>query len=389
MRILYFSRSYTTHDRRFLSELAQTPYEVDYLRLQDDCVRYESRPVPERVRELPPLGGGERLTSPETWIKLAPRLEKVLAETRPDLVHAGPVQSCAFLAALAEFRPLVTMSWGSDLLADAFRDGFWTWVTRYTLAHSDMVITDCSEVSETAGRIAGVPSDQILQFPWGVDTDAFRPGEDTLQVHSRPGWENSVVVICTRSWEPNYGVIPLLEAFRIAHQQNSRLRLLLIGDGSQRPEVESIVREWGLSRTVWLAGAVEHENLPEYFRSADLYASLAYSDGSSVSLLEAMATGLPVIATDRPSNREWISSNSNGILVPFGDHRRMASGLLELASMPPECRAATALANRAIIKRRADWPKNAKKLIDAYSRLFAADASSATRDGTHQTEVRA
>src|ERR1035437_7069360 len=91
MRVLYFSRSYTSHDRRFLVELAASPHEIWYLRLEgEDSTKYELRPVPEGVRELSPLGGGP-LAGPEHWIRLAPRLEAVLAEVRPDLVHAGPI----------------------------------------------------------------------------------------------------------------------------------------------------------------------------------------------------------------------------------------------------------------------------------------------------------
>ena len=187
MRVLYFSRSYTSHDRRFLVELAASPHEIWYLRLEgEDSTKYALRPVPEGVRELSPLGGGP-LAGPEHWIRLAPRLEAVLAEVRPDLVHAGPIQNCSFLVALAGFHPLVAMSWASDLLVDAERDEFWKWVTRYALRRADMLVTDCGEVSRKAHAIAGVGPDRIAQFPWGVDLSAFRPGPDTLQLRGRLG----------------------------------------------------------------------------------------------------------------------------------------------------------------------------------------------------------
>jgi glycosyltransferase involved in cell wall biosynthesis len=369
MRILYFSRAYTPHDRRFLAALAASPHDVWYLRLQDDAVSYESLPIPAGVRVMEPLAGGEAISAPEQYLRLAPRFEAALQQARPDLVHAGPVQSCALIAALAGFHPLLAMSWGSDLLVDAARDSVWNWMTRFALGHADMLATDCDEVSQAAQRIAGVKRENIVQFPWGVDIATFRPGVDSLGLRRRLGWEDCVVVISTRSWELIYGVLPLLEGFGIAHERDPRLRLVLAGDGPLRPEVERLIFTNGLERTVWLPGAVPHDQLPDYFRAADLYASFAASDGSSISLLEAMATGLPAIVTDRASNREWIAGPSNGLLATFGDTRAMAAAFVEMANLTDGRRREIAASNRAIAESRANWQRNVGKLLAAYDLL--------------------
>jgi len=261
------------------------------------------------------------------------------------------------------------MSWGSDVLTDAERDDFWAWMTRYTLQRADMLLSDCTEVSDAARRIGGLPLERIVQFPWGVDVDTFRPGPDTLGLRLRAGWRNGTIIICTRSLEAQYGVMHLLEAFRLARAQLPSLRLALVGDGTQRPDVERFLRVHELEQVVFLAGAVPAESLPEYFRAADVYASCAYSDGTSISLLEAMATGLPVLATDRASNREWIGGKDQGVLVPFGDAPAIAAALLELAALSAEHRRAIAVRNRAVIKERATWKRNVAKLFSAYKSL--------------------
>ncbi len=369
MRILYFSRSYTSHDRRFLVALASSPHEVWYLRLESEVTQYERRPVPDGIRELAPLGGGERLVSPEQWFRLAPRLEAILEQVKPDLVHGGAIQTGAFLTALVGFHPLLAMSWGSDILVDSKQDEFWKWMTRYALRRADMLLSDCDEVSEAAKKLSGLETVKVIQFPWGVDTHFFRGGPDTLQLRRRSGWERAVIVLCTRSWEPNYGVMDLLAAFGIAREKMPRLRLVLLGSGSLKADVERFVREQGLANAVLMPGAISPEQMAEYLRSVDVYASCAYSDGSSISLLEAMATGLPVLATDRASNREWVASPDHGLLVPFGDPPSIAAALLELASLSPERRSGIAACNRAMIEQRADWNVNIAKLLTAYLAL--------------------
>ncbi len=355
--------------------MASSPHEIWYLQLEHDRVPYELRSLPEGIRSLEPLGGGGLIPSPERWIPLVPRLEAVINTVQPDLVHAGPIQSCAFLAALAGFHPLLAMSWGSDILVDAGRDEFWAWMTRYALQHADILVSDCTEVSDAARRIAGLGSDRIVQFPWGVDVSAFKPGPDTVGLRHRPGWQTSTIVICTRSLETHYGVMHLLEGFRQALASLTSLRLVLAGSGSLRAEVERFVRENGLEEVVFLAGAVPSDRLPEYFRAADVYASCAYSDGSSISLLEAMATGLPVLATDRASNREWVGREDQGLLVPFGDCPMIARALLELAGLSANRRREIAAFNRAVIEERANWKHNSAKLFAAYESLRALDRS--------------
>src|SRR5579871_6221946 len=250
MRVIYFSRSYTTHDRRFLVELANSPHEVWYLRLEDDPVCYEKRSVPSNIHVLPPLAEAESANTPESWIRLAPRLEGLIDRINPDLIHAGPVQSCAFLAALTGFRPLLAMSWGSDILVDGHRDEFWMWLTRRALKHAEMLVTDCGEVSDEACRIANLDRRNVVQFPWGVDISTFRPPReddiDSLGWRRQAGWENSPIVLSTRSWEPIYGVVHLVDAFALALKKEPRLRLVLAGNGSEAVKIEQRIRDAGI-----------------------------------------------------------------------------------------------------------------------------------------------
>ena len=152
MRILYFSRDYTTHDRRFLAKISQH-HEVFFLRLEDDGIAHEKRLVPDGVNVVPGFASGVRSTTPESRLRLMPEYQDVIEQIRPDLIHAGPVQSCGFMTALSGFHPFLLTSWGSDILVDADRDAFWRWMTRLALDHSDMFFCDCAEVSARAREI--------------------------------------------------------------------------------------------------------------------------------------------------------------------------------------------------------------------------------------------
>ena len=94
-------------------------------------------------------------------------------------------------------------------------------------------------------------------------------------------------------------------------------------------------------------------NWPGFYRSADLYLSASHSDGSSVSLMEALACGRPVLVSDIPGNREWIENSPAGWLFPDGDDAALAEGILKAYRERTEFEAQPAM-------RRANWPKSAR-----------------------------
>jgi glycosyltransferase involved in cell wall biosynthesis len=97
--------------------------------------------------------------------------------------------------------------------------------------------------------------------------------------------------------------------------------------------------------------------------------SCTYSDGTSVSLLEAMATGLPCIVTDNPSNQEWVIAGENGCLGKPGDAEDFGKKLLWLANLPTEALQKISQKNRRFIEQNADWDKNFSMLLQAFSYL--------------------
>lgn len=372
MRVLYFSRDYTTHDHRFLSALARSRYEALYLRLENDGNSYEERPVPEGVREIFWAGGARPRKTVEEWLELMPHFETVLEQIRPDLIHAGPVQSCGFMTALSGFQPLVLMSWGSDVLVDSDRSELWRWMTEYTLKRSSLFLCDSGEVKDKAHELVNYPEDRVVEFPWGIDLEIFQPGPDSLQLCRLPGWEDAFIVLCTRSWEQTYRIDLVLEAFERAHAVHSRLRLVLAGGGSLAREVHRDIEVRRLSGLVHMPGIVPQLALAAYYRAADLYLSCSYSDGTSISLLEAMACGLPVVVTDRRSNAEWVCQDRNGWLAESGNADAFARALLHAAALPPDEMLKVSSANRWLAEQRADWTRNSDMFLDAYARAGVA-----------------
>lgn len=365
MKLLYLTRDYTPHDYRFLHALSAHGQTVGYLRLESRGSRAEDRPLPPGVEQLPWSGGlrpARRTDAPH----LLRELRRTLRSFQPDLLHAGPLQTAGLLAALSGFQPLVSMSWGYDLLVDAQRSPLWRWATRFTLRRSTAFIGDCDTIRNLAVQY-GMNPQRIVTFPWGVDLNHFRPGNSRLR--ARLGWGDDVTVLLwTRGWSSLYGVEEFAKAFARLAAQHTNLRLLMLGGGEQAPLVRRILAPY--IGQIHFPGLVKQADLPDYYRAADLYVSASHSDGSSISLLEAFACGIPALVSDIPGNREWITPQV-GALFPLGNAAALAAALVNLlaqkAALPQMGRTA-----RALAETRANWDENFPQLLQAYQMALKA-----------------
>jgi glycosyltransferase involved in cell wall biosynthesis len=362
-RVLYFSRDYTPHDHRFLSALAHTEYQVGYLRLEKGGSELEDRPLPPEIEQIG-WAGGQTPAHLSDGLRFLNSLKQVFHQFKPDLVQAGPIQTAAFLVALSGFQPLVSTSWGYDLLIDAGRSYGWRWATRYTLARSAVLVGDCETIRQSAIGY-GMRPDRIVTFPWGVDLRHFSPGEET-ELRQHLGWDAAdFVLISTRGWAQIYGVEELARAFVAAARRHPELRLLMLGNGPQAALLRQIFLQGGVLEQVHFPGLIRWAELPRYYRAADLYLSASHSDGSSISLLEAMACGRPVLVSDIPGNQEWVRPGEQGWLFKDGDPQKLAAGILHAVESRPELPEIGRRA-RQTAEERADWDKNFPHLLEAY-----------------------
>ncbi len=360
MKILYFSLGYSTHDHRFLKAISEHGHEVFFVQLEGNRRQVEDRPVPEKVRQIKWRGGRE----PFTWNKLPALVldfKRILSELKPDLVHAGPIQTCALIAVLSGFHPILTMSWGFDLMDDVYKSAWMERITRYVLKRSDYFTSDAN-VTRDKAIAYGMNPEKTIVFPWGVDLDHF--SMKTVESKTEEGF----VLFCNRSWEPRYGVDVLARAFVKVAQQREDVTLLLLNGGSQGHVLRGIFQNGGVLDRVTFGGQVSQTDLPRWYHMADLYISPSHVDGSSVSLMEALACGIPCLVSDIPANKEWVTDEENGWLFRDGDVEDLARKILAAMNQREKLQQIGA-AGRRSAERRADWKKNAEVLMNVYRSL--------------------
>lgn len=368
MKILYFSDNTSGHNQRFLEKLAGAGLDVWFL---DPTAERQPGWLPPGIHWAQAKNKLPRDPGPARFEEFLPEFKGWLNKIEPDVIHAGPTHNCGYLTALTNFHPWLLMPWGSDILFQAQRNPDCRRATQISLSSADAFFFDCDAVRDQAERLADVPASRVIQFPWGIKKGSFTPAGALPAQEKFVREPGTHVFICTRSWEPLYGIETLLQAFQEAYCKNQSLRLLLLGNGSEANIIQEFIDAHGLSVAIRLVGHVGKAEMPKWFRAADTYVSSAQTDGTSISLLEAMASGLPVVVTDIPSNREWVTEDHNGWLAPACSSEEFADRLLRAARLDQQERALFSQRNQILVKERADWDRNFPRLLEMYRQLVA------------------
>ena len=217
----------------------------------------------------------------------------------------------------------------------------------------------------------GATGREHRDFPLGNRSGAFHSGSAVAADSKPAGLGVQQGFISTRTWEPVYAIDVLVAAFALVRDEKPSARLLLLGNGSRQEEIRAQIADLALDDFIHAPGRVSQDALPDYFRSANAYVSSALSDGTSVSLLEAMASGLPVIVSDSYGNLEWVEPGTNGELARPGDPESLAEAMLAVVTSAGRANR-MARANVEVARTRADWSRNFPLLARRVEALAAA-----------------
>ena len=356
--VLYCSWGFTTHDRRFMAAAAAQGWTVFHARFDGGSSTLDGRAYPPGAQPSAWLGASEPITD-FTAAPIADALAELINRTGADVVHAGPVPTIGRLAVEASPVPVVVMSWASDLLVDAMSSEVIRDHASAALSRASAVLVDCQTVANLAIDL-GADADRVVVVPWGVDLELSTPAPF-------PPFDGPIRLLSLRTLEPLYDPECLLRgvASTLVTCGRDSVRLTMAGSGSMADDLRVLSASLGIDQVVDWIGRIPEESVPDLLSQHHLHISTALSDGSSISLLQAMAGARPSVVTDIPANREWVDDGVNGWVFRPGDSGHLAEVLAEALYRRDGLPAMGVLA-RQLADQRADWSTNSLVLGDLY-----------------------
>lgn len=280
------------------------------------------------------------------WFLALPQVRRIARRLAPDLVHGHYITSNGLWAAACGRRPLVLTAWGSDLLVTPRTSRVMRALTGWILRRADLLTGDSRDLVEAmAAYGVSAPCEELL---WGADTERFRPPEGP-----RGDGDSAFELLSLRAWEPNYRIGLILQALALLRRRcpGRPVRLALLGGGSLEHALRAQVAELGLKDAVRFVGRQDDAGMLRWMQRCHVSVSVPESDATSVSVLESMACGLALVASDLPANRQWVDARGGRLVA--GDAAALADALQALMELPPEALAALGRHNREQVLARA------------------------------------
>lgn len=257
------------------------------------------------------------------------KIRRLIREIDPDIVHAHFITKYGFHLPKKSGRkfPVVVSAWGDDILILPKKSRIIKYFTGRALCSADLVYAVSEDIKKHILAKYRIESSKVHHMPLGVDTSVFAPATGT----GAPDGDE-IIVFSNRGFFPVYNMATMIRGFARAWRENGRLRLVLRGEGPELADTRRLAESEEVSGAVTFLTRTGIDQVPLDYRLADIFVSTAVSDGTPVSLLEAMASGLPCIATAVGGVPEWIEDGVNGVLIPPRDPAILAEKILLLAS---------------------------------------------------------
>jgi len=354
--------------------------------------------------------------------RLGPVLASMIRRERVALLHSHnkPVHLPAVLAARLARVPLVHTRHGRNIPQHKALPRRLTLLRRALYLFTDMTVAVSEDARMVAREIDRVPANRLRLINNGIDTDLYRPADTpsppagarvSYSIPSPPGGArtshsipsppgegpvsysvpppsgggpvsssfpsplggegkgegNQIIGSVGRlSLEKDYGT--LLRAFDELRRDHPGVSLVLVGDGPKRADLEAEARTLGLADRVVFLG--ERSDIPALLRGFDVFALSSSTEGISLTLLEAMATALPVVATRVGGNPEVVEEGATGLLVPARNPHELANALRRLLD-DRNMAERMGVAGRLRVERRFSLTRMAREYESVYDRLLS------------------
>ncbi|HJT97412.1 MAG TPA: glycosyltransferase [Rhodanobacteraceae bacterium] len=275
--------------------------------------------------EYPAVPGLSRVTNGVVAGRLLAQRMRAFA---PEVAIGYWVYPDGYATAYAARRlgiPCIVGARGSDIHV---RDRVNAYMTRGAIAKADLLLTVSKAMRQRAIDAFGADPERTRTIINGFDTSIFHP-RPQAEMRAKLGIApDARVVIYVGRFVETKGLCELLDAFASLAKRDPKLRLALVGDGVMRERLTAMIAEAGLARRVLMPGGFEPAQVAEWIAAADVLTLPSWSEGYPNVIVEAIACGRPVVATDVGGTRE-IADESSGILVPPRDARALEAALAE------------------------------------------------------------
>jgi glycosyltransferase involved in cell wall biosynthesis len=271
-------------------------------------------------------------------------------DSKKTIILSGPIDTVSLKLKLKDF-PHFLLSFGYDLQLYYYKAE--SLINKILHSTSGGIVID-NKVNLRILQDSDFPNKKIHLIPWGVEKYWLQKRLHYKTESKKP------VFISPRSHEKIYRIDIVINVFYNFYRVNPKSKLLLLGDGSKTQNIQKQISKMGLEHAVKIIGSVSEKKYKKYLEKSNFYLSASEVDGSSVSLLQAMALGVVPIVSDIPANNQWVKNGVTGYKFSLSNYdqqiNKIANSILNTNQNDISVNCVELIVDKA------DWEKNFPKV---------------------------
>lgn len=364
MRIALLAGYNVIHTVRWANSLCERGHEVHLFTLHREGDKLDPRVIKVIFPFSPPSG---------YYLNL-PFVCFYLRKIKPDLINAHYASGYGTLGRLSGFHPYVLSVWGSDVYDFPNHSTRNRNLVVKNLMSADMVCSTSHVMARHTKKLCPSLGD-ISITPFGIDVAQFYPRDNPID-------KETITIGTVKRLEQMYGVDILIRAFS-AMRDNllkkkpelaERLRLLIVGGGSQRDYLVTLATKLGIKKVTCFEGAVLYHDVPFFLHKIDVYAALSRFESFGVAILEASSCGIPVVVSDADGPCEVVKNYETGLIVPREDVEASAEALEKLV-LDNELRVQLGIGGRRHVVSNYSWEQSVDILENSFRSVLKVSRS--------------
>src|SRR5712664_230892 len=256
--------------------------------------------------------------------RMYPRLHRVLRDCRPDVVHTH-IQVLRYALPSMLRLKRVSLVHTVHNLAEREIEPRARWIHRYAFNHGVVPVAVAQQVAVSLKRVYGITGCRIV--PNGIPTDSYAHPETARgKWREREGFRDTdVLFVCVARFSPQKNHALLLKAFAHGPASDPNAHLVLVGDGALREQLQELPKNLGLVGQIHFLGL--RTDIPDVLGAMDVFALSSDWEGNPLSVMEAMASGLPILSTAVGGVPDLCASGREGLIVRPGDVQGLSDAM--------------------------------------------------------------
>lgn len=298
------------------------------------------------------------------YLKALPFIRRIIKEEKPDIVHSHYISSYGLLGVLSGFKPLVSSVWGTDIVKFPRFSPLHKAAIKYVLSKSTKILATSDFLANEIGLYSS-KNVEITHF--GVDISKFNPKENSSN-------DNEITIGIVKNLESNYGIDLLLKVFSsvISKVKDKKVKLIIAGDGTKASEFKEIAQSLNLNGEVKFLGRVPNNEIQSVHNLCDFEVYPSLFEAFGVSVIEASACGVPVIATNIGGLPAIIINNETGLLIEPGNFTMLEEAMLKMIN-DKDLREKLGKAARNHIVKNYNFDDSVNKVISIYNSVLTTN----------------